>query len=389
MPQMWAIAMFLGVVFTMNAAVHVYLWVRLVRDPGWGLAVRRAATILLVGLALLVPAGLVGARTLPHGAASVVSGLAFVWMGAVFFLVVGLFFADAGRFALRRLRSGSSDPADPADPERRQALARLTAAGVGAAATAVTGVSMRSALGDIGIKEQAIRLPRLPTTLDGLSVVQLSDIHVGPTIGRRFLSGVVEKTNALAPDIIVVTGDLVDGSVARLSRHVEPLARLRARYGVYFVTGNHDFYSGADAWCAYLSKLGLQVMRNRAVRVGDAGGRIQLAGIDDHHHTAGRGIGAAMAKGLDPELETVLFAHQPQSIGDASAMKAGLQISGHTHGGQIYPMTELVKLTTPYVAGLYRHDENTQIYVSRGTGYWGPPMRLLAPAEISKLVLTT
>lgn len=386
MPRPLALLVFLGVVVAIDVAIHGYLYLRLVRDPGWRPAVRRAGTVALAVLAALIPIGFVGSRTLPREAAMVLSTVAFGWMGVMFFLLVGCAVVDMLRW-IALVPAKALDR--PPDPERRRTLARLTAAGVGVTTGVVTGVSLRNAMGEVEVAEQAVRLARLPKALDGLTIAQLSDVHIGASLGERFLEGVVEKTNQLRPDLVVITGDLVDGSVAQLERHVAPLARLKGRFGVFFATGNHEFYSGADAWCAHLERLGLQVLRNRFVPVGDAGGRIQLAGIDDYTKTGGTEVARSLGRRLDPELETVLLAHQPRSIDDAQAMGAGLQIAGHTHGGQIYPFTELVRLTTPYIAGLYRHDEQTQIYVSRGTGFWGPPMRLAAPAEITKLVLTT
>lgn len=378
--------MFLLVVTSLDLAIHGYLYLRLVRDPGWRRSVQRAGAVLFVALAALIPIGFIGSRTLPLEASIVLARVAFGWMGVMFFLLVGCVAVDVVRLFGRLAKRARQVPVDP---DRRQALARLTAAGVGITTGAVTGVSLRNGLGEVDVAEQAIALPRLPPALDGLTVAQLSDVHIGASLDGRFLRGVVEKTNRLKPDLIVITGDLVDGSVAQLREHVAPLARLRARFGVHFVTGNHEFYSGADPWCAHLDELGLTVLRNRFVTIGDAAAKIQLAGIDDYTQTSGTSVARDLASKLDPELETVLLAHQPRSIGEAQTMGASLQLAGHTHGGQIYPFTELVRLTTPYVAGLYRHSDATQIYVSRGTGFWGPPMRLAAPAEITKLVLTT
>jgi len=387
MPRPWAVVLFVSVAMALTLAIHAYLYLRLVRDPEWPARVRRAGKVALAALAGAIPAGFIASRTLPRDWGMAVSTVAFAWMGVMFFLLVGCLLADLLRLGTRLV---SKAMASPPDPDRRRALSRLTAAGVGAATTAVTGVSLRNGLGEVSVVEQGVRLPRLPAALDGLSIAQLSDVHIGASLGERFLRGVVEKTNALRPDVIVITGDLVDGSVAQLERHVAPLAHLRARYGVYFVTGNHEFYSGADAWCAHLDRLQMTVLRNRFVWVGDpaGGARIQLAGIDDYTRTGGTEVAARLGSRLDPDLETVLLAHQPRSVDDARALGAGLQLAGHTHGGQIYPFTEIVRLTTPYVAGLYRHDPLTQIYVSRGTGFWGPPMRLLAPAEITRHVLT-
>jgi predicted MPP superfamily phosphohydrolase len=230
----------------------------------------------------------------------------------------------------------------------------------------------------------------LPKELDGTTIVQLSDVHVGPTRGRDFVRQIVERANSLGPDVIAITGDLVDGSVRQLREQIEPLSELRAKHGVYFVTGNHEYYSGAESWCRELTRLGVRVLRNERVSIGSDGETYDLAGIDDYHaHQFGGGHGADLPRALegrDPSRELVLLAHQPRAIFEAERLGVGLQLSGHTHGGQMWPWNYLVKLQQPFVSGLARFGRAT-IYVSNGTGYWGPPMRLAAPAEITRLVL--
>src|SRR5262249_39462489 len=189
---------------------------------------------------------------------------------------------------------------------------------------------------------------------------------------------------------IFITGDLVDGSVEELADQVEPLGKLAARYGVYFVTGNHEYYSGVEEWCRHLPKLGIRVLRNERVSLGDARASIHLAGRDDYGSSrAGASHGYDLDRALagrDPERELVLLAHQPGGFDEAARKGVGLQLSGHTHGGQLWPFTEAVRHVYKHFAGLDREGDS-QIYVSRGTGYWGPPMRLGAPAEITKIVL--
>jgi uncharacterized protein len=220
--------------------------------------------------------------------------------------------------------------------------------------------------------------------------VQLSDVHIGPTIDGAWLRGIVDRVNALEPDMVAITGDLVDGSVAELAAHVAPLADLRAKHGVYFVTGNHEYYSGVDAWIEELERLGVRVLRNERVEIGDGDAVFDLAGIDDHRaKDFGRGHGADLEKataGRDESRELVLLAHQPKQVVEAAKKGVGLQLSGHTHGGQIFPWGIFVWLDQRFVAGLDRLGD-TQVYTSRGTGYWGPPMRVGAPAEITELCL--
>jgi predicted MPP superfamily phosphohydrolase len=214
---------------------------------------------------------------------------------------------------------------------------------------------------------------------------------VGPTIGRDFIEQIVSRTNALAPDLVAITGDLVDGSVGHLAHAIEPLTALRAPHGVFFVTGNHEYFSDAEAWMNELNRLGIRVLRNERVSIGNGSSSFDLAGVEDRSSERYGGLAPrdALARALagrDAARELVLLAHQPRTLLDAEPFGVGLQLSGHTHGGQIWPFNFVVQLQQPYVAGLHRRGA-AQIYVSRGTGYWGPPMRLGAPAEITEILL--
>ncbi|MEO7549309.1 MAG: metallophosphoesterase, partial [Ramlibacter sp.] len=231
----------------------------------------------------------------------------------------------------------------------------------------------------------------LPAALQGFTIAQLSDIHVGPTIKGRYLQAIVERVNGMAPDLVAITGDLVDGSVAELSAHVAPLAGLRARHGSYFVTGNHEYYSGAAAWVAELQRLGIPTLMNRHVILAHGGASLVLAGVADFgaHHFDERDRSdprAALAGAPADAGAKVLLAHQPRSAAAAAAAGFDLQLSGHTHGGQFLPWNLLVRLQQPFTAGLHRLDR-LWVYVSRGTGYWGPPKRLGAPSEITRIRL--
>jgi predicted MPP superfamily phosphohydrolase len=238
------------------------------------------------------------------------------------------------------------------------------------------------------VRRVEIALARWPRAFDGFRIVQISDIHIGPLLGRGFARALSERVNALAPDLVAVTGDLVDGPVESLREEVAPFAELRGRHGVFFVTGNHDVYSGGEPWVEHVRALGMRPLRNERIAIGgDAG--FDLAGVDDHRgdwmHGSSEDLGAALA-GRDPSRPVVLLAHDPGSFRRASAEGVDLQLSGHTHGGQIWPFNFLVRLAVPWVAGLHRVGSSL-LYVSRGSGFWGPPMRLLAPAEITELVL--
>jgi predicted MPP superfamily phosphohydrolase len=205
------------------------------------------------------------------------------------------------------------------------------------------------------------------------------------------MDALVQQANALRPDLFAITGDLVDGDVHTLGGAVSALAGLKSRYGSFFVTGNHDYYSGDDEWTAFLQSLDIQVLRNRHVRIGDAGASLDLVGVDDWsggrwRNKKGYDLDRAL-QGRDPDRAAVLLAHQPANFTVAAERGMDLQVSGHTHGGQLVPMTLFIGLAWEHSAGLYRHGDS-HIYVSRGCGFWGPPMRIGSPPELVKLVLT-
>jgi hypothetical protein len=327
-------------------------------------------------------------RALPSDALRPAYLLGFGWLGTSFLLVMMLLASELGKlghWAVRRVRGNG-----PLDPERRRTLARIIAGATMSTGVACTGYGVGSALGTIPIERVQVRLRRLSERMSGTQIVQLTDMHIGPTLRREWVQEVVAQVNGLEPDVIAITGDLVDGSVEQLRHHVAPLAELRAKHGVYFVTGNHEYYSGADAWIEELGRLGIRVLRNERVRIGEDEDGFDLAGVDDwsaagHQNGHKHDIEGTM-RGAEPSREVVLLAHQPRSIFEAAAHGVGLQLSGHTHGGQIYPWYHFVFLQQPFVSGLHDVD-GTMLYVSRGTGFWGPPIRVGAPPEITLVEL--
>jgi uncharacterized protein len=387
MSRVLSFALFFSIMVTIVGGVHYYLWARLVRDPLLPALAYRILTGLAIGLFVLVPVSFFLRRS-EAGFTVPITWIASVWLGLLLLLFFALVAGDAlrGAYLLSTRFTGGA----PVDPDRRTALARILALGVAVVAGSLSLAAVRSGLARVALREVDVRLKRLPESLSGTTIVQLSDVHVGPTIGRDFIEQIVERANSVTPDVIVITGDLVDGSVKELREHVAPLSKLRARYGVYFVTGNHEYYSGAEEWCRELGRLGIRVLRNERVTIGDDEASFDLAGIDDHSASGfGGGHGADLPRavaGRDPTRELVLLAHQPRAVFEAVEHGVGLQLSGHTHGGQIWPWNYFVRLQQPVVSGLARFGE-TLLYVSNGTGYWGPPMRLAAPAEITRVRL--
>jgi uncharacterized protein len=241
------------------------------------------------------------------------------------------------------------------------------------------------------VREVPVRIERLGSGLDGLRVAVVTDTHFGPIDRSRWSARVVEVVNGLRPDLVVHAGDLADGSVARREAQVAPLADVRAPLGRYYITGNHEYYAGATQWVEHMRGLGWQPLVNEHRTLERGADRLVLAGIDDPTGTGqepgnGPDLPAALS-GTDPALPVLLLAHQPRQVVDAVAAGVDLQVSGHTHGGQIWPFHLLVRTEQPALAGLSRHGERTQLYVSRGTGFWGPPLRVFAPSEITVLTL--
>lgn len=236
-----------------------------------------------------------------------------------------------------------------------------------------------------------VPLPDLPPALEGFTLAQISDVHIGPTIKRNFVRAIVEIVNSLDVDLIAITGDLVDGSVEQLGVHVEPLAGLRARHGTYFVTGNHEYYSGATAWIAELRRLGLHVLLNEHRVLSHGGASLVLAGVTDYSahrfDPAQHSDPRAALEGAPPQVRPrILLAHQPRTAAAAADAGFDLQLSGHTHGGQFWPWNLFVRLQQPFTAGLHRLG-NLWVYTSRGSGYWGPPKRLGVPSEVARVRL--
>ena len=235
-----------------------------------------------------------------------------------------------------------------------------------------------------------IYIKNLPDAYENFSIAQISDLHVGPTIKRPYVEDVLEKISHLNPDLIAVTGDLVDGSVDYLSPEIEPLNDMIAPYGTYFVTGNHEYYSGVDPWLDETDRLGMKNLINTNEIISKSGDEIAIAGITDLNahqiNLSHRSDPELALASLPKDIIKIVLAHQPNSIHAVHKVGADLQLSGHTHGGQFWPFTYPVKLASTYIAGYYDHF-GTQIYVNRGTGYWGPPLRIGVPAEITLIRL--
>jgi predicted MPP superfamily phosphohydrolase len=361
------------------ALLHLYIGWRLI--PAMRLATSGAAVgiVLLAGSALLVATGLFASSLKRFRWAEQLTWAGLLAMGFFSSLLVLTVLRDVALLVMAATGAGTAG------------IEGATAILVPLLALAVTLVGLVNARRVAQVVEVEVPIAGLPAAFDGYSIVQISDIHVGPTIKRGYLNAIVTKVNALKPDAIAITGDLVDGSVQRLGLHTAPLERLSARDGTFFVTGNHEYYSGADQWIAELRRLGLTVLINQHVVFERDGDALMIAGVPDfmahHFDESHRSDPHAAAAGAPANVKTrVLLAHQPRSAEEAANAGFDLQLSGHTHGGQFFPWNLFVPLQQPYTAGLNRL-RSLWVYTSRGTGYWGPPKRFGAPSEITRVTL--
>ncbi|MER6105329.1 metallophosphoesterase [Streptomyces sp. NPDC001832] len=439
------------VVLALLVGVHRYLWRRFVGDTtAEGSALRRAGTVAAYLLPLLSVGALVSGRTgAPFWLQQVLAWPGYLWLAALLYLTLALLVGEVARPVLRRVLAGRANEssrlnrrsvtkvltpeatdAPAADAHATDApaadvlvadapaadvlVADAPAADVLVAdapiadtlaaptrrlfvARAVGGAAAVAGLGTVGygtygvlrgprVKRITVPLAKLPRSAHGFRIAVVSDIHLGPVLGRAHTQRIVDTINRTQPDLVAVVGDLVDGTVADLGPAAEPLAQLTARQGSFFVTGNHEYYSGAAQWVDHVRELGLHPLENARVEIDG----FDLAGVNDiAGESEGQGPDFDRALGdRDRNRAAVLLAHQPVVIHDAVAHGVDLQLSGHTHGGQLWPGNFIAELANPTVAGLDRYGD-TQLYVSRGAGAWGPPVRVGAPSDVTVVELAS
>jgi uncharacterized protein len=369
--------------FGISAVLHFYVAARLVPElhAPWN----GALVAFLAVSAGLMPMGMLAWRFLRGAWAERVAVAGLFAMGLFSSLLVGTFLRDLVLLVLDAVHIQWPSLFSYASLEHSSAQIVLVAA------AAVTLAGLWNARRTARVVVVDVPLAGLPPELDGFSIAQISDVHVGPTIRRGYVEAIVDAVNALQADVVALTGDFVDGSVAQLGEHVAPLADLRARHGSFFVTGNHEYYSGALPWMREMSRLGLRVLHNEHVVLERGAARLVIAGVPDYgagaFDASHASNPAAALHGAPVDAGAkILLAHQPRTAPAAAKAGFDLQLSGHTHGGQFWPWNHFVRFQQPFTAGLHRLD-GLWVYVSRGTGYWGPPKRFGAPSEITLLRL--
>lgn len=414
-----------------------YAWRRTVRDTTRrGSRMRRAGTVVFFAGPVLAVAALVAERTgAPFLLQQILAWPGFLWLAFALYLLLALLVGELVRPLLRRWLERREDTANAADEQkpavpdgpdparpvrpdvarRAEEAERAEEAGRGAeepergarpqqdltrrlfVSRAITATAATAAAATVGhgtygvlrgpqVKRITVPLAKLPRAAHRFRIAVVSDIHLGPVLGEGFARRVVDTINSTQPDLIAVVGDLVDGSVADLAPAARPLADLRARHGAFFVTGNHEYFSGAEQWVEHVRALGLRPLENARTELPyfDLAGVNDVAGEDD-------GEGPDFGKALgdrDRTRASVLMAHQPVVIHDAVKHGVDLQLSGHTHGGQLWPNDLIADLANPTLAGLERYGD-TQLYVTRGAGAWGPPVRVGAPSDITVVELAS
>lgn len=372
------------VFITLLAALHFYIGWRIIPDLPVGELTQAGAIVFLIASCFLLPFGLLPIKMRNKRIAELMTWTGLLVMGFESSLLVLTVMRDIALLIHSYVYTYLP-------VQSTIAVKSYSAVIVPVIAIFLTLIGFFNARRTAQVVEIDVPIKNLPNELHGFTIAQISDIHVGPTIKQGYLDAIVDKVNRLNPHIVAVTGDLVDGSVKKLARHTQPLSRLKSAYGSYFVTGNHEYYSGAHGWIDELRRLGVQVLLNEHVLVHHEGASVLIAGVTDYtaHYfdPQHKSCPHTALNGAPEQVGTkLLLAHQPRSAMAAADAGFDLQLSGHTHGGQFLPWNFFVRFQQPFTAGLNRF-KNLWVYTSRGTGYWGPPKRLGAPSEITRLRL--
>lgn len=374
--------------------MHWYIWRRMVRDTTRPGAWRVAGTLIILALTgcLLVAFSARVREWVPeavHGNGTRLTLVGMMWVAVLFYLLLCLLVLEIPRLVLnRRARSAVAvAPQEAGDSggesgqvmDRRLVIARGLAVAAGVSAGTIVGLGVKTALGPPVLRRVQIPLGKLPRSLDGYRIAVVADVHLGPLTGVAHTQRIVDVINSLDADLIAMVGDMADGDVDERSSQAEPLRRLTSRDGTIFVTGNHEYYSGVEQWVGKAQELGMRPLRNERVTIRG----LELAGVDDV--TGNSDVAKAMA-GRDPQQPAILLAHQPVVAPEAARHGVDLQLSGHTHGGQMVPFNLLARIQQPVISGLGEVD-GMPVYVTNGAGFWGPPVRVGALPDVTVVEL--
>jgi uncharacterized protein len=382
--------MFVVILGTVLGLMHLYVWKRLVKDTSGG-RTRWALSGVLLALMVLLFATLLLPRLLGLREPAWLAWSGYIWFGLVVYLFLALLVLEPVRLALLPWvkKPSHEEPAASPAMNRRLFLARAGAAAAGAASVGLVGVGVANAMGPPNLLQVPVRLRRLDTAFNGFRIAVVADIHLGPLAGRSHTERIVRMINETEPDLVAIVGDLVDGTVEELGSAAEPLRDLVSREGAFFVTGNHEYFvPDTSEWLRELERLGVQPLRNENTTIRRGTAAFDLAGVNDvsgAQHSDPPDYDRALA-GTSSSRPTILLAHQPVQVDEASAHGVDLQLSGHTHGGQMWPFHYIVRALQPSLAGLSTVGD-TQLYVTRGAGFWGPPVRIGAPPDITVVSL--
>ncbi|WP_300009773.1 metallophosphoesterase [Pseudonocardia sp.] len=370
-----------GFVLVLVVLLHLYVYRRAVHDVLRSRRGRLLGALVITTLAVVTGTALLTRGVLAPEAARPLHHVGYLWLALVLYLAFLLGVGEFVRMGLRFVRGRPSE-------QRRRFLSGVIAASAAVAAAVTVGYGTVAAR-QTRVERREVLLDRLDPAFDGFTIAAISDIHLGPLVDGTDLAGFVGLINGSGPDVVAVVGDLVDGTVDELGTYAAPLADIAAP--TYFVTGNHEYYSGAAGWVEFLPTLGVRVLRNEREEIRRGEAVLHIAGCDDRTAAAsgvpGHGFDLdAALRGRDPSAPVVLLCHQPVMVARAARAGVDLQISGHTHGGQLWPLTHVALVDQPVLAGLTRVGR-TWLYVTRGTGFWGPPVRVGSPPEITLLTL--
>ena len=381
---------FFSVVTIIVLSIHYYLWLRLIKDTGFSGLYKNIGTYSLIVFAISLPIALLADKILPLKYSFPLLWLSYFWIGYMMLLFFSLFSMDLIKIPIYIFQKLTMTGDEITNPGRREFISGVIASSASTIVLISSGIGVKNYYSNAVVKTFNVSLKGLPEAFKDFKIVQISDLHLGQMMTKKTLEQIVGQVNSLKPDLIAITGDLTDGPTGKLLSEADPLKNLKAEKGIYFVTGNHEYYSGVEKWTLAIDKMEIKVLNNENIKIRREDNYFYLAGVTDHE---GKNFGREHASdfkkalsGLEHGKKKILLSHQPIAVQKASEYGTDLVLAGHTHGGQIWPFNYLVYLQQPYLKGFYNYN-GTKLYVNQGTGCWGPPVRLGSQNEITQIIL--